>query len=348
MFGSEALEVGIGLIFVYLLLSLACTAGTELIAGLLRLRANTLRRSIAHLLNDPNARGLAQRLSDAFYDHPMIRSLYAGGKGPSYIPARTFAMTLMDLLAKQEATAAGKPVSGDELLKLAGAEPGSSPMNDVLRVLVREAREDVDRIQENLEIWYNNAMDRVSGWYKRRVQMIGLVVALVLTFAADADTLQIARSLSQDSALRAAVAQQAETFGEQAAESLADAGADTSQIARAVALGNTAAMQLEQTGLPLGWQEGEFGGWMRSFVVRPSRAPMAAGALAAAPMPVSMSPLSKLFGLLITTLAVSLGAPFWFDVLNKVVAVRAAGKSPEEVAKRPEARAKRPEEVPPK
>jgi hypothetical protein len=39
----------------------------------------------------------------------------------------------------------------------------------------------------------------------------------------------------------------------------------------------------------------------------------------------------KLLGLLLTSIAVSLGAPFWFGVLNKIVNIRAAGPSPAEV-----------------
>ena len=33
------------------------------------------------------------------------------------------------------------------------------------------------------------------------------------------------------------------------------------------------------------------------------------------------------FGLLLTTLALSLGAPFWFDLLQKVANIRSAAKS---------------------
>jgi hypothetical protein len=40
-----------------------------------------------------------------------------------------------------------------------------------------------------------------------------------------------------------------------------------------------------------------------------------------------------LVGLLLTTLALSLGAPFWFDILNKIVNVRAVGRTPAENAK---------------
>jgi len=40
--------------------------------------------------------------------------------------------------------------------------------------------------------------------------------------------------------------------------------------------------------------------------------------------------LERLIGWLLTILAISLGAPFWFDILNKIINIRFAGKSPEE------------------
>ncbi|MGH7962279.1 MAG: hypothetical protein ACRERD_10730 [Candidatus Binatia bacterium] len=41
----------------------------------------------------------------------------------------------------------------------------------------------------------------------------------------------------------------------------------------------------------------------------------------------------KIVGWLITGVAVSIGAPFWFDLLNKLVDFRGAGKRPEPAAK---------------
>ena len=70
---------------------------------------------------------------------------------------------------------------------------------------------------------------------------------------------------------------------------------------------------LSQLPIPMGWTEGnypsnakfDFWGWI-----------------------------SKLIGLLITAGAVSLGAPFWFDIANKLVNVRASGNKPEKSSKK--------------
>jgi hypothetical protein len=44
---------------------------------------------------------------------------------------------------------------------------------------------------------------------------------------------------------------------------------------------------------------------------------------------------TKILGILLTAIAASLGAPFWFDLLNRFVSIRSTGKAPEERPKGP-------------
>src|SRR5262245_29106803 len=106
LFGS-ALEVVLGLSFVYFVLSLICSHINELLAGLFKLRARDLARGIANLVCDPG-------IAEVVLKHPLIKALgndnaearpvrwlarpaWAGA--PSYIPARTFALALFEALA---------------------------------------------------------------------------------------------------------------------------------------------------------------------------------------------------------------------------------------------------------
>ena len=66
MFGSSVLEAAIALIFVYLLLSLMCTALNEGIASLIQKRGKNLFEGIKNLLNDPTFTGLAQQVDCLF------------------------------------------------------------------------------------------------------------------------------------------------------------------------------------------------------------------------------------------------------------------------------------------
>ncbi len=99
IFGSNLLEVAIGVIFVFLLLSLLCSALGELIESFIRFRARDLERGVGKLLGNPD-------LVNDFFNHPLVKPL---GEKPSYIPARTFSLALWNL-ATTEATK-GKEVA---------------------------------------------------------------------------------------------------------------------------------------------------------------------------------------------------------------------------------------------
>ena len=148
MFSSGVLDVAIGLSFVYLLLSLICTVVNEWLAGVLRLRARTLKKGISHLLES----GLrTSGLERALYDHPLVRALdtpgYLGARSgrPSYIPARTFALALLDVLPKTDKGA---------------LDMGAGR---AFAALSRGAGESPEVLQQRIENWFDDSMDRVSG-----------------------------------------------------------------------------------------------------------------------------------------------------------------------------------------
>ena len=78
MFGSEALEVGIGVTLMLLFVSLICTAAVEGLEIGLKTRAADLERGIRKLLQDPDGTGLAKEL----YSHPLVYSLFLGDYDP--------------------------------------------------------------------------------------------------------------------------------------------------------------------------------------------------------------------------------------------------------------------------
>ena len=101
-------------------------------------------------------------LSDAFYNHPLIKSLSRPGKHPSYVPSKTFALTLLDIFAK------GQAITGTAEQRLAQikASIGNLPDSDVkksLQALLMNGSDSVEKVEEKLEGWFNDSMDRVSG-----------------------------------------------------------------------------------------------------------------------------------------------------------------------------------------
>ncbi|MEN8259551.1 MAG: hypothetical protein ABFS02_03015 [Pseudomonadota bacterium] len=314
MFGSMILETAIGLILIYLMLGLVCTAFNELISQILKMRANTLAEGIRNVLADPGSIGLAKE----FYDHPLIKAFYRSKRKPSYIPPHTFAMTLTDIVTTK---------AGAKDLKTAIDQLENREVKTVLRILLKTADGNLEKWQQEIETWFNDAMDRVAGWYKRKTQVMTLLVALFVVVLTNADTIMLANSLARDTVLRSALVAQAEGMAKLPSPAtqvpLPSAIPETSGEHGNVERASTASAfrNLEQNlgalrslGLPIGWS-GE-----KADQTKPSN-----------PRDFPANPLAffnKLLGLLVTTLAVSLGAPFWFDLLNKFVNIRAVGKTP--------------------
>ena len=93
MFGSQILEVVIGLTLIYLVLSIGCSGIKEAIANLFSLRSKTLENAIRNMLKA----GPADYTSKLF-QHPLIAGTAPEGEKPSYISSRLFAAALFDVL----------------------------------------------------------------------------------------------------------------------------------------------------------------------------------------------------------------------------------------------------------
>lgn len=181
----------------------------------------------------------------------------------------------------------------------------------------------LQQAQLNVEDYFNEAMARVSGWYKRRVQLILVGLALVVTIVLNVDSIAIANHLMTNPAQRALIV-------EMAAQQHSDLGlAVTSTLTQTVPITETAAITptvdsfqlLQDLGLPMGWKK-----------------PLAAGQRVADGQEWLWVGWHwwdwavKLVGLLITVAAASMGASFWFDLLSKLLNLRMTGKKPEDPA----------------
>ncbi|MEO7332213.1 MAG: hypothetical protein ABI193_26795 [Minicystis sp.] len=324
MGGSAMLDVAIGTIFVFLAASLVVTAANELCASIFRWRAKNLAEGVRMLLDRGASVENEALLSERVYGHALIQSLVRKtGHWPSYIPSRTFAMAL---LAQADIAKSGH-ASIVELRTNVEKSKLPKPVKDVLLALLMEAEADLRRgvspyakLQEGIEIWFNCAMDRVSGWYKRKAQYLNFGFAVVLVAATNLDSIDVVRSLARDSSLRQAIAAQATALSERSRDQGAidhdgkGRDSDESPVAGSVAAYQDLAVgirAIDDLGIPMGWsREGKL------------RAPWQGAA--------ALWWLHKVLGLLLTALAASLGAPFWFDMLNKIVSIRSSGKAPEE------------------
>jgi len=287
-------------------------------------------------------------LSDSFYNHPLIKSLARPGKHPSYVPSKTFALTLLDIFAKGQAVA-GTGEQGLAQIKASIANLPDSDVKKSLQALLINGSDSVEKVEAKLEGWFNDSMDRVSGWYKNRVQVWTVVIASLVTILVNADTIQIAQKLMINPALRdkivadaktanaSTAGQTAPTLTEQQKDDLSsftgwtqefrifhhlDACADPSLRGASLAEADCRAesdQQIKANPNPkfvAAWNSDSFPG-------------MSLFSGIAFPWLWTVVP-THLAGWILTAIAASLGAPFWFDTLNKFMNVRAAGTSPTE------------------
>jgi hypothetical protein len=361
VFDSAILDVGIGLAFIFLIVSLLVSAAAEALSGWMKWRSQHLWAGLEQLLQSKDAR-------DELYSHPLIKGLARvdlripkwndGRNGPSYIPSRTFALAVIDILrephrfidelkdrldaiadqaksdpskvfealkklvddssvaaiparAKESLTelwnrvnpqldpavvahlknrvesvvaripqaerndlvgkisewvaqadgatdyisvrsalseAIGQiPIRGAgsmadqakiELESLVGNFKFGSPEEAIQEIrafastqasrwlddarasfqetvaalspLMDDAAGNVERFRENIEIWFNDGMDRVSGWYKRHIGYVQAVIALILAAVMNIDALQITRTLWREPTLRQSLVAKAE------------------------------------------------------------------------------------------------------------------------------------------
>ena len=107
------------------------------------------------------------------------------------------------------------------------AEASMQSTVEALRPLLQDAAENVEQFRENIEIWFNDGMDRISGWYKRHVAVAQTVIALGLAIAMNVDALQIIRTLWREPTIRQSVVAQATKFAENPSPALTPPAAET-------------------------------------------------------------------------------------------------------------------------
>jgi hypothetical protein len=295
MFVTTAVDVAIGLILTYLLLGLIISALQEIVATLLKLRGRYLFKGLALMLStngkvDLGANSLFMRVAS----HPMMQGMAPSVFGrlvpkwfhaPSYVSSDNFVRAVVDALLVSSSSAS--------LFDQINAKINELPdglAKESLRSISRSAGGDIDKFRKQMTQWFNDAMDRVAGGYKRFTQAFTIIFGLILAIAINVDSLRIGQALWQEPGARAAVVAAAQAYG--SAHPTAPAG------------DQAAATELVQLPIPLGWP---------NFSSLSRRGEME----------------QALLGWLITALAVSLGAPFWFDALQTFLNVRGTGPKPD-------------------
>lgn len=230
---------------------------------------------------------------------------------PSYLSGRSFARALVDVIVPDPSGA----TSIDQVKAEIEGWLDSNRLKKPLLNLVAEAEGDIAKFRESLEEWYDDHMDRVSGWYKRHVRKISLGVAAVLVVVFNVNVIAITRSLYTDEALRETVVSQAANAAECPKDDASDCLSDLRKEIQ----------KSRASGLPIGWgtvsactdatcswheQRGitdpENGTWQDI-----------------------QTTLLLLVGWLLMVCATIPGARFWFDALSRLGSLRSTGPKPD-------------------
>ncbi|MBN3871935.1 MAG: hypothetical protein HWQ23_17090 [Nostoc sp. JL33] len=375
-------DITLGLVFIYLILSLLASEIQELIATFLQWRAKHLKNSIELLVGGGSeseesditkARNLVQKL----YNDPLINTLNQQAKervekqfrettkssskkalgekqsAPSYLASETFAITLLDTLKipqlinyvkhpsdevktnlhmilasyKELQTGINAPNSeayktiqtiyGDidqKFVDFVNQElPNDVPDNLInsLRVLAQRSRikvgdltEEINQFKNEVETWFDRSMDRASGVYKRNAKGVAIIIGISIAILTNTDTFHLIKRLSQDSVIRSTITQSAS----QRTDYIKDPEARR-EIEKL--LGNAS--------VPIGWQNIN-----QQFELLDTSESNQGNVLLIR----SWQVLKLICGWIVSGLAIAMGAPFWFDILNKVINVRNTGPKP--------------------
>jgi len=273
---------------------------------------------------------------------------------PTWIPADVFKESLLSMLP-QLAAGDGMPptLSNTNLKEVIGKLP-EGPLKKLLSSLEASSKvTDLATFQTELAAWYDRYMNQVKTWYARKMSLITLIAGFIVAVVANVDLLEVSGYLLRDKEARTALADyvsatyaplkkdisEAESraaviFNPAKPDSVAaaaKAAADSASLAafkQSVQRFNIrldSVQALAEYGMPIGWDlKGDQDTSKVSKAIQ-ERLPRASFWGIAMPAGSTDPWYWRILGWVLTAWMASLGAPFWYDVLNKLVPLRKTG-----------------------
>ncbi|HET6992408.1 MAG TPA: hypothetical protein VFJ43_13830, partial [Bacteroidia bacterium] len=226
----------------------------------------------------------------------------------------------------------------------------SSETRQMLLSMLNEskgAQDDIDKFRGLIEKWFNEMMDRTKGWYKRKTKWATFGIGMLLAVMFNVNTLTIVNHLSTDKTVAKQVADLAQTYAETNSKNplllkhkkdstdtiIIDTVGEKSVretikslLAKSKNLLDTDIASTDNL-MGLGWK-------FKNDSIRNAYHPTGFFALIKMPFHIIIYDIGVIrkttstrdwLGFLLTALAISLGAPFWFDLLSKLVQLRGTG-----------------------
>ncbi len=346
MSGFPILDLVVGMIFVYFLLSIISSSAIEMILTGLNARAKLLEEWLSKVFDQPmpgitikDAEGKEVKvtLGKSILDHCSVSGLSKNGKSPSYIGAKNFTSAFLEKITYDEKNPKSMAKNIDEVIE--AVNKSSLLSTEFQRVLLNYANEakatyiglkektesEIELFQGKIENWYDSSMDRLTGNMKKKyIRPFTFIVALIITVSLNVDSVALAKYLYSNPEVRSKIAMEAFDTAKDSTlinqvnqiqvaipDSLSKESKNLEEIKKSITdkiRDIEKAKQGLSDALPLTWKTGELNGSDGKFS--------------------GLALFSKIGGLLATILAIMMGAPFWFDILNKISNLRSTGAKP--------------------
>jgi len=330
MSGFPILDLVVGMIFIYFLLSVISSSAVEMILTGLKARSKILEEWLNRIFDTViKEDGKEKTVGQIIMDHCAVIALSAPGRAPSYIDAKNFTSALIEKLTydPQNPTSIAANIN-DIITALKNTTLLSTEMQRALLGYAYEARDtyaalsvktisEIEYFRSKVENWFDTSMDRLTGTFKKRFSRpVTLLVAIITAIALNADSIAITKYLYNDPEARAKIVAQAyQTANDstyikrlnelhaspQDSVTLQQIKGDINKSLQNINEANAALT----SDIPLGWKS-------------KTNTAITVGVV-----------ITKITGLLATILAIFMGAPFWFDLLNKISNLRGTGTKPQ-------------------
>lgn len=299
-------------------------------------------------------------LAKSFYSAPTIKFLSKkSGDLPSSINSDTFSKTMIYILSEG---AAGTMESIESKLSSLNGDPETVKHIKYLSQQA-DTKDGLEGFEELLKSWYEEMMERCLGWYKKRVQVVLFIFGFLIASTFNLNSLYLVKILTHDNKARDAIVKMAGDYVEATSQINNDSLKRVSyeelkkthtalkiqsqastdllglkplpQLIEYEVMSWADFVELKPAPLsydflyennptkvvvyeqPEGWSYLNLQPYVESVTINP-----AGGSV---PFDASLFYWSYSFwGYLITALAISLGAPFWFDLLNKLMLLRSS------------------------
>lgn len=351
----HVLEFSISIVVIFLLLSMVVSGLTEYWSSRIgkNSRSSLLFESLLKVFNDP----LNRNFTEAIYRHPLVEnSKPTENNLPAYLDSKIIAQVLIEVIIRDQIPyqirydSDGRPIVEDptlapddtfQLFKNSVSQLHSSDLKIMLLSFIHGS-DSLEVLKSKIETWYNTYMDRVSGWYKKRMKTPLFFTALLVTIFMNADLFRISKAVWVDDDLRKALVEQAVELSK---DSALVAQMKGKTVEKQKQMADSIYDDLKLKNLPLGWisevpDTKELPETKVSKSAKKSTAKEKLSFINQLKEKIKelqclievnfkeYGSFSTILGWILMAFALHMGAPFWFDTLVKLINIRGAGVKP--------------------